>query len=112
MREGSPAPGGKRLCRNPSLTLGAPMGGPPAPQCADQQDVVRVQQEVDFGHTYWWPYGESGLYQPLTALSYLFNYAMRDDGGAGQHGVESVVRNGAPAHVRGVGGDHPVAAGD
>ena len=29
-----------------------------------------------FQHTYWWPYGESGLYRPLTTLSYLFNYAM------------------------------------
>jgi len=27
-------------------------------------------------HTYWWPYGESGLYRPLTTLSYLFNYAI------------------------------------
>ena len=26
--------------------------------------------------TYWWPYGESGLYRPLTTLSYLFNYAV------------------------------------
>ena len=27
-------------------------------------------------HSYWWPYGESGLYRPLTTLSYLFNYAV------------------------------------
>ena len=27
-------------------------------------------------HTYWWPYGESGLYRPLTTLTYLFNYAI------------------------------------
>jgi hypothetical protein len=27
-------------------------------------------------HTYWWPYGESGLYRPLTTLSYLLNYAL------------------------------------
>lgn len=27
-------------------------------------------------HTYWWPYGESGLYRPLTTLSYLFNFAV------------------------------------
>jgi protein O-mannosyl-transferase len=25
--------------------------------------------------TYWWPYGESGLYRPLTTLSFLLNYA-------------------------------------
>src|SRR6267378_4485618 len=29
-----------------------------------------------FQHTYWWPYGESGLYRPVTTLSYLFNYAI------------------------------------
>ena len=27
-------------------------------------------------HTYWWPYGESGLYRPLTTLSYLFNFVV------------------------------------
>ena len=27
-------------------------------------------------HTYWWPYGESGLYRPVTTLSYLFNYSI------------------------------------
>jgi hypothetical protein len=27
-------------------------------------------------HTYWWPYGESGLYRPATTLSYLLNYAI------------------------------------
>jgi hypothetical protein len=32
--------------------------------------------ELIFGHTYWWPYGESGLFRPLTTLSYLFNYAV------------------------------------
>jgi hypothetical protein len=31
-------------------------------------------------HTYWWPYGESGLYRPLTTLSYLFNYAILGNG--------------------------------
>jgi tetratricopeptide (TPR) repeat protein len=29
-----------------------------------------------FRHSYWWPNGESGLYRPLTTLSYLFNYAI------------------------------------
>ena len=32
-----------------------------------------------FQHTYWWPNGESGLYRPLTTLSYLFNYAVLGD---------------------------------
>ncbi len=27
-------------------------------------------------HTYWWPYGESGLYRPFTTLTYLFNYVI------------------------------------
>jgi tetratricopeptide (TPR) repeat protein len=26
--------------------------------------------------SYWWPYGESGLYRPLTTLSFLLNYAV------------------------------------
>ena len=40
-------------------------------------------------HTYWWPSGESGLYRPLTTLSYLFNYAILGDGdqAAGYHWV-------------------------
>lgn len=40
-----------------------------------------------FSHTYWWPYGESGLYRPATTLSYLFNYAILGDGkeAAGYH---------------------------
>ncbi|MDE3164612.1 MAG: hypothetical protein KGN36_02315, partial [Acidobacteriota bacterium] len=32
-----------------------------------------------FTHTYWWPYGESGLYRPVTTLSYLFNYSILGD---------------------------------
>jgi len=32
--------------------------------------------ELILGHTYWWPIGESGLYRPVTTLSYLFNYAI------------------------------------
>jgi hypothetical protein len=27
-------------------------------------------------HTYWWPYGESGLYRPITTFTYLLNYAV------------------------------------
>jgi hypothetical protein len=29
-----------------------------------------------FHHTYWWPFFESGLYRPLTTLSFLFNYSV------------------------------------
>lgn len=40
-------------------------------------------------HTYWWPYGESGLYRPLTTLSYLFDYAVLGHGErpAGYHAL-------------------------
>ena len=42
-----------------------------------------------FEHTYWWPNGESGLYRPLTTLSYLLNYAILGNGDhpAGYHWV-------------------------
>lgn len=29
-----------------------------------------------FHHTYWWPFFESGLYRPMTTLSFLFNYSV------------------------------------
>ena len=40
-------------------------------------------------HTYWWPNGESGLYRPLTTLSYLLNYAIlgNADHPAGYHWI-------------------------
>ena len=40
-------------------------------------------------HTYWWPYGESGLYRPITTLTYLFNYAVLGNGDqpAGYHEI-------------------------
>src|SRR5271157_5382817 len=42
-----------------------------------------------FSHSYSWPFGENGLYRPLTTLSYLFNYAILGDGDrpAGYHWV-------------------------
>lgn len=42
-----------------------------------------------FDHTYWWPYDSSGLYRPLTTLSYLFNYSVLDNGDrpVGYHAV-------------------------
>ena len=41
------------------------------------------------GHTYWWPVSESGLYRPLTTLSYLFNYAILGNGehAGGYHAI-------------------------
>jgi hypothetical protein len=43
--------------------------------------------------TYWWPYGESGLYRPLTTLSYLFNYSTlgNADRPAGYHAVNLIL---------------------
>jgi protein O-mannosyl-transferase len=40
-------------------------------------------------HTYWWPNGESGLYRPLTTLSYLLNYSILGNGDrpAGYHWI-------------------------
>lgn len=40
-------------------------------------------------HTYWWPFGEAGIYRPVTTLSYLFDYAILGDGdqAAGYHWV-------------------------
>lgn len=42
-----------------------------------------------FTHTYWWPYDSSGLYRPLTTLSYLFDYAVLNHGDrpAGYHAL-------------------------
>ncbi len=49
-----------------------------------------------FGHTYWWPYGESGLYRPLTTLSYLFNYAILGNGAqpGGYHWINFLLHAG------------------
>ncbi|MGB7723023.1 MAG: hypothetical protein WBL65_24210, partial [Bryobacteraceae bacterium] len=45
--------------------------------------------QLILGHTYWWPYGESGLYRPITTLTYLFNYAVLENGDqpAGYHAI-------------------------
>ncbi len=40
------------------------------------REASRDNFELILRHTYWWPYGESGLYRPFTTLSYLFNYAV------------------------------------
>ncbi len=47
-------------------------------------------------HTYWWPYGESGLYRPLTTLTYLFNYAVLGNGEspAGYHWLNFLLHAG------------------
>ena len=47
-------------------------------------------------HTYWWPYGESGLYRPFATLSYLFNYAVLGNGEhpAGYHWINFLLHLG------------------
>jgi hypothetical protein len=49
-----------------------------------------------FDRTYWWPYGESGLYRPLTTLSYLFNFALFGNGESpfGYHAVNFLLHCG------------------
>src|SRR4051812_31152266 len=52
--------------------------------------------DLILGHTYWWPYGESGLFRPLTTISYLFNYAMLGGGEspAGYHWLNLLLHMG------------------
>ena len=52
--------------------------------------------DLIFGHTYWWPYGESGLFRPLTTLSYLFNYTILGNGEhpAGYHWINFLLHAG------------------
>jgi tetratricopeptide (TPR) repeat protein len=49
-----------------------------------------------FGHTYWWPIIETGLYRPLTVLSLLFNYAVLGNGdhAEGYHWINFVLHAG------------------
>jgi len=42
------------------------------------RDLTPQNIDLIIHHTYWWPTGESGLYRPLTTLSYLFNYSVLD----------------------------------
>jgi len=58
---------------------------------ADPRIQQATAQNVDLilNHTYWWPFGESGLYRPLATLSYMFNYAVLGNGerAAGYHWI-------------------------
>jgi tetratricopeptide (TPR) repeat protein len=49
-----------------------------------------------FQRTYWWPYGESGLYRPITTLTYLFNYSILGNGDqpAGYHWINFLLHTG------------------
>jgi tetratricopeptide (TPR) repeat protein len=60
-----------------TLDNGAIILGNPVIQTATSTNVGLI-----FEHTYWWPSSQTGLYRPITTLSYLFNYAVlgnRDD---------------------------------
>ena len=56
-------------------------------QDARVHEASSANVDLILHHTYWWPYGESGLYRPVTTLSYLFNYAVlgNADRPAGYH---------------------------
>ena len=56
--------------------------------------ATRENINLILDHTYWWPYGESGLYRPATTLSYLWNYAVLGNGdrAAGYHAVNLVLQ--------------------
>jgi tetratricopeptide (TPR) repeat protein len=49
-------------------------------QDARIRDASADNLRLIFQHTYWWPYGESGLYRPFGTLSYLFNYSVLGNG--------------------------------
>jgi tetratricopeptide (TPR) repeat protein len=60
------------------------------------RDITPANLALIFRHSYWWPNGESGLYRPVTTLSYLFNYAFLGDGenATGYHTVNLVLHLG------------------
>jgi protein O-mannosyl-transferase len=51
------------------------------------QNATATNFDLIMNHSYWWPLSESGLYRPLTTLSYLFNYSILGNGDhpAGYH---------------------------
>ncbi len=63
------------------------------PQLVLQDPRVQQASAENVGliisHTYWWPFFESGLYRPITTLSFLFNYSVLGNAtdGAGYHWV-------------------------
>lgn len=60
------------------------------------QDASASNIALIAGHTYWWPNGESGLYRPLTTISYLFNYAVLGNSNrpAGYHWINLLLHVG------------------
>ncbi len=65
-------------------------------------DDTRIQKATPqnltliLDHTYWWPNEETGLYRPVTTLSYLFNYAIlgNADRPAGYHWINLLLHIG------------------
>lgn len=59
-------------------------------------EATRRNIELILQHTYWWPAGETGLYRPLTILSFLFNYAVLGNGvqPAGYHWINFLLHAG------------------
>src|SRR5580658_5045252 len=60
------------------------------------QKVTPENVALILHHTYWWPNEESGLYRPITTLSYLFNYAIlgNADRPAGYHWINLLLHIG------------------
>ena len=58
--------------------------------------ATRANLALILNHSYWWPYAESGLYRPLTTLSYLFNYAILGNAAhpAGYHWINLLLHAG------------------
>jgi protein O-mannosyl-transferase len=65
------------LAYSNSFTAGFPLDNK-ALVLLDTRVHAATAENVDLilHRTYWWPIGESGLYRPVTTLSYLFNYAI------------------------------------
>lgn len=57
------------------------------------RDANQTNLQLIFTQDYWWPKAVSGLYRPLTTLSYLFNYSILGNGAhaAGYHWINFVL---------------------
>ncbi len=53
-----------------------------------QENLQKILRE-----NYWWPKGESGLYRPITTLTYLFNYSIlgNEERAAGYHWINLIL---------------------
>ena len=62
-------------------------------QDARVQAATAENVDLILNRTYWWPYGESGLYRPATTLSYLLNFAVlgNETRPAGYHWINTLL---------------------